>query len=244
MTSNWTYSEDDAAALYDILNPWSPIDDVYLALAMAAPTVLDVGCGTGRLLHRARSAGHTGRLVGIDPDRAVLDIARRRDDVEWLNIPAAAMSFDREFDLAIMMSNAFQCLTTDDDVRASLAAIHRALVVGGRFVFETRNPALRAWEGWHPGNPIDVVDPAGRAVRVSYEVLSVLGDVVATTETTSDPDGTILRVDRGDIRFLGAAAVSAFLVEAGFEVEAQHGDWHGEPLTASSAEIVTHARRA
>ena len=40
---------------------------------MAAPSVLDVGCGTGRLLHRAREAGHAGRLCGVDPDVAALE---------------------------------------------------------------------------------------------------------------------------------------------------------------------------
>jgi len=51
------------------------------------------------MLHRARAAGHTGRLVGIDPDRAMLDIARRRSDIEWIEGTAASMTWDREFDL-------------------------------------------------------------------------------------------------------------------------------------------------
>jgi SAM-dependent methyltransferase len=57
--------------------PWGPSDDFYLSFVMDAPSVLDVGCGTGRLLHRAREAGHTGRLCGVDPDVAALERARR-----------------------------------------------------------------------------------------------------------------------------------------------------------------------
>ena len=72
------YADADVAALYDLLNPWGPSDDFYLSFVMAAPSVLDVGCGTGRLLHRAREAGHTGRLCGVDPDLAALERARRR----------------------------------------------------------------------------------------------------------------------------------------------------------------------
>jgi hypothetical protein len=39
--------DEQAAALYDVLNAWGPGDDFYLALVMAAPSVLDVGCCTG-----------------------------------------------------------------------------------------------------------------------------------------------------------------------------------------------------
>ena len=72
------YSDADAAALYDHLNPWGPSDDLYLSYVMAARSVLDVGCGTGMLLHRARELGHSGRLCGVDPDGAALARARRR----------------------------------------------------------------------------------------------------------------------------------------------------------------------
>ncbi|MDQ3443863.1 MAG: class I SAM-dependent methyltransferase [Chloroflexota bacterium] len=86
------YSDAEAAALYNLLNPWGASDDVYLSLVMGSPTVLDGGCGTGTMLHRARSAGHTGRLVGIDPDRAALARARQRNDIEWNEGTAASMT--------------------------------------------------------------------------------------------------------------------------------------------------------
>lgn len=238
------YSDAEAADLYNVLNPWGPSDDFYLSLAMASPSVLDVGCGTGTMLHHARSAGHTGRLVGVDPDRAALDVARRRDDIKWIEGTAASMTWDREFDLAVMMSHAFQCIVSDDELRASLAAIRRALVDGGRFVFETRNPAVREWEPWHPGNPLDVVDPAGRPVRVTHRVEGIDGDVVTLAETTSDPAGMVLRVDRASLRFLGNDALTHFLNEAGFLIDAQHGGWCGEAADQTTTEMVTFARKA
>jgi hypothetical protein len=153
------------------------------------------------------------------------------------------MTWDREFDLAVMMSHAFQFFVTDDELRTSLAAIRRALVDGGRFAFETRNSAVRVWENWNPQNPINVVDPAGRAVRLTHEVRALDGDVVTFTETTSDRDGTILRVDQGRLRFLDRDALTRFLVEAGFTVDAQYGGWLGETVEQTSREIVTFARR-
>src|SRR6266480_1877415 len=78
------YSDEEAAALYDVLNAWGASDDFYLGLVMDAGSVLDVGCGTGTLLHRAREAGHAGRLCGLDPGRGMLEHARQRPDIEWV----------------------------------------------------------------------------------------------------------------------------------------------------------------
>ena len=184
-----TYSDDEAAALYDLLNPWSGSDDFYLALVLEAPSVLDVGCGTGALLRRAREAGHQGRLCGVDPDESRLSVARRRADVEWVAAKAASMQFAREFELALMTGHAFQELVTDADIRDSLEAIRRALVDGGRFVFDTRNPLARAWESWSPENGMDVVDASGREIRIWHDVEAVADGVVTLTETTGDRDG-------------------------------------------------------
>ena len=159
------YSDADAAALYDVLSAWDPertrSDAFYHELVMSARDVLDVGCGTGSMLHHARSCGHSGRLVGLDPDEAMLDRARRRTDIEWMLGRAADARWEGEFDVATMTSHAFQCFVTDGDVSASLAAISRCLRSDGRFVFETRHPQVREWERWGRTGTRDVVDPSG-----------------------------------------------------------------------------------
>jgi SAM-dependent methyltransferase len=239
--------DDDAAALYDAMYPWGsqrwPADGFYNELVMAADSVLDVGCGTGGMLAMAREHGHTGLLVGLDPDRAALARARRREDVQWVDGTAAGAPWQGTFDLATMTGHAFQCLITDRDVRESLAAIHTALRPGGRFAFETRHPQARAWEAWNPSNVSDVTGPAGRPMLMWHEVESVAGDVITMTETAAAPDGKVLRVDRAGLRFLGSAALDAFLADAGLEIEARYGDWQRGPMTGSSREIITIARR-
>lgn len=234
------YSDADVAALYDVLNPWGPSDDFYLSYVMAAPAVLDVGCGTGMLLRHAREAGHDGRLCGIDPDVAALDRARVREDVTWVEGRAEDAAWHHEFTLAFMASNAFQVFVTDAELRASLTAIRRSLADDGRFVFGTRNPLVRAWEGW--SGAYDLVDHAGRELRVANAVESVVDDVVALSETTSTRSGEALRTDRMSLRFLDVAGLDAFLGEAGFEVEARYGDWSRGPLTDTSEDIITVAR--
>ncbi|MEV0649096.1 class I SAM-dependent methyltransferase [Phytomonospora sp. NPDC050363] len=242
------YTDADAAALYDVLNPWDPAryasDRFYYEHVTSAGSVLDLGCGTGAMLALVRERGHPGRLTGVDPDREALALARRRTDVEWVEGTAADVSrWPGEFALATMTGHAFQFLLTDDELRSSLTAVRTALADGGRFVFETRHPQARAWESWNPSNAADVTDADGRELRVWHEVETVAGDIVTFTGTTADRDGTVLRVDRESLRFLSAEELDAFLTEAGFTVESRHGDWTRGPLTDASREIITVARR-
>lgn len=58
------YSDDEAAALYDVRNPWGPSEGFYLALVMGATSVLDVGCGTGNSCTGREGADTPGGCAG------------------------------------------------------------------------------------------------------------------------------------------------------------------------------------
>jgi ubiquinone/menaquinone biosynthesis C-methylase UbiE len=66
------FADSDLAALYDAFCEGRPDLAFYLPLVMSAMSVLDVGCGTGALLHEAREAGHAPRLCGLDPTHGML----------------------------------------------------------------------------------------------------------------------------------------------------------------------------
>jgi SAM-dependent methyltransferase len=210
---------------------------------MAADSVLDVGCGTGMLLRRARTDGHAGRLCGLDPAAAMLAVARRDGDVEWVLGDLSSTHWQGEFDLITMTGHAFQVLTGDEQLRVALAAVRAALAPGGRFAFETRNPMVRGWEHWVPERAQEVTDSAGVVVRMEPQVeLPVHGDLVSFAATYSSPGWERPRVSHSTLRFLDADALSGFLVGAGLEIEEQYGDWDRSPVGPAGPEIITICR--
>ena len=117
------FSEVRLAALYDALCKGRPDFGFYLPLVMSAKSVLDVGCGTGALLHAAREAGHVGRLCGLDPAEGMLQQARGRSDIEWRVGRLGPVTWEHEFDLIVMTGHAFQVLVDDHELRSALAAM-------------------------------------------------------------------------------------------------------------------------
>ncbi|MGI8548068.1 MAG: class I SAM-dependent methyltransferase [Gemmatimonadaceae bacterium] len=241
------FTDDRLAALYDAFcPPPTQRDDFafYLPLVMAARAVLAVGCGTGALLRLARESGHTGRLCGLDPARGMLNQARRRSDIEWVHGDPSSARWDREFDLVVMTGHAFQEFVADDEIRVALAAIRSALIDGGHFAFETRNPLVRMWERWPTHYSGEVIDATGAVVRCEYRVETpVVGGVVQSISTFTSPGWDCPEVSRGALRFLDSASLSAFLSGADLMIEEQFGDWAGNPPTDTSPEIITIARR-
>lgn len=240
------FSEIALAALYDLFSPRQVRDDFdfYLPMALSADAVLDIGCGTGSFLHEVRDAGHQGRLCGLDPGAGMLEVARRRRDIEWVQGDLSGATWDREFNLAIMTGHAFQVLVEDIDLRDALAAVRTALTVGGRFAFETRNPLAREWERWGSRHAREVTDASGAVVRMTTAVHGPFdGRTVSFSHTFASPAWDQPQVSRSTLRFLGADELTIFLREAGFEIEALYGDWDRSALTDGSPEIIVVARR-
>jgi SAM-dependent methyltransferase len=234
------YSDRSLTGFYDPFCVGRQDFDFYLPLVMSAGAVLDVGCGTGALLRRARQGGHVGRLCGLDPADAMLEHARGQADVDWVLGDLSSVDWEREFDLVVMTGHAFQVLVSDDDLRVALAAVRRALTDGGRFVFDIRHPAVREWEGWTARDAVRLTSPAGDAVRFWREAeVPVTGDVVRFRAVFAGAGSDGVRVRRGAVRYLDPGCLSTFLRESGLVVTEQFGDWDRRPLTERSSEIIT-----
>ena len=239
------FSDAGLAALYDSMCPRQERADFdfYLPLVMSARAVLDVGCGTGAMLHEAREAGHRGRLCGLDPAPGMLAQARRRTDIEWVLGDLGSVAWNGEFDLIVMTGHAFQVLVEDHELQASLATIRSALTSNGRFAFETRNPLAREWESWSAGKPLEIAGSGDAKTRICRTVTTQFdGRTVSFTHTFTNPGWGKPQISRSTLRFLDAASLSRFLADAHLVVEEQFGDWDRRPLTNASAEIITIAR--
>jgi len=88
----------------------------------APRSVLDAGCGTGRV---ARELARRGvDVVGIDLDPDMLATARRRSpELEWVQADLASFDLGRTFDLIVAAGNVMILLTprTEPAVLANLA---------------------------------------------------------------------------------------------------------------------------
>jgi ubiquinone/menaquinone biosynthesis C-methylase UbiE len=237
------YTDPRLAVFYDELNPWGPDGDFYLDLIRSADSVLDVGCGTGGLLRQARAAGHTGRLVGLDPAAAMLNQAKARTDVDWILGDLGTVSFDHEFELVIMTGHVFQVFLTDDEIAAALRAVRAALANGGRFAFETLNPRLRPWEKWT--GSAEVVAADGAVVSAGNTDPRLLdGGIVEVVGRFSSPSWEREVLCPSRFRFVEIAELDAFLAEAGWSVVSRYGSWDRRPFTEQMSEIITIATPA
>ncbi len=245
------YRDPAMAQFYDLQNGWKtakerPDFDYCAALANAAASVLDLGCGTGDL---AAALAHDRAVTGVDPAAAMLDIARRRpggDRVTWVQADARTVRLDHRFDLVVLTGHAFQVFLTAADQAAVMSTIAAHLAPTGVFVFDSRNPAYPAPKTRTRDETLHRFDHPQR------------GPVEAWNDSVYDPDTDILTytttyrlLRTGDInaataqiRYTPQADLAAMLASAGLAVDRWLGDWQGTAYHPTAREIIPIGRLA
>lgn len=225
------FADPRLARLYDPFDDDRGDLDVYVAMAeeFGAARILDVGCGTGELAvrlvddHRRRGVD-CSMIIGVDPAEASLAVARSKpgaDAVRWIHgvAPDAAHEV-AELDLVVMTGNVAQVFVADEDWAATLVACRRVLAESGCLVFETRDPARRAWEGWSGDGRRRTVDVAGVGlVEYSSEVTAVELPLVTFDATYRFVETDEVLTSTSTLRFRDLDELSTSLTSAGFTID-------------------------
>lgn len=148
--------------------------------------MLDVACGTGRLLEYVskRTEWH---LEGLDADPEMLRIARERvPEGRFHEADMANWHIDRQFDIITCLGSSLAAVCTADRLASAFASMERHLAPGGIVLFDEFFTAGQ----WRPGtlSAIFVDEPDLKIARMStserHDDLAILNMayLVATPE--------------------------------------------------------------
>jgi SAM-dependent methyltransferase len=209
-------------AIYDALDSDRSDLDVYAAMVeeFGARRVLDLGCGTGTFALLLARRGV--EVLGVDPAGGSLTIAKAKpgaERVQWIHGDAMTLPPVR-VDLATMTGNVAQAIADPQVWDQTLLGVHDALRPGGRLVFESRDPANRAWQEWNRAASERTTEiPHTGGVQSWVEVTDVDGPLVTFRATwVFAADGAVLTSD-STLRFREREEIEADLVAHGYSVD-------------------------
>ena len=218
--------------------------EFYVAAALEAGSpVLELGCGTGRVLLPTAASGV--EIFGLEADEAMLAVARRkitaadalvRDKAELIQGNMEAFDLGRRFRLVTIPYRTFQHLMTPVDQQQALGCIHRHLEDGGVLALNIFDPLMDI-AGNSFTRPLlkdtDFVDSeTGHGVVVWYSrhydpEVQLLEQELIYEE--ADREGRVVSRTYGrlQLRYSFRYEMQYLLEGCGFAVEALYGDFHG-----------------
>lgn len=228
----------------------------FLAEAAAGP-LLEVGCGTGRLLLPLAQAGYT--LTGLDLSQTALDTAQSKLEAAGLTDQVTLHRADmRHFDLAdtsfalafIPLNTFMHCHTVDDQL-ATLQTIHRHLRPEGQLVIDLfyPDPALLAEvDGRLYLEDELVADQSGRVVQWFWQHdIDLAEQMRHLTYILDEIDeaGQVRRVRLPfSLRFIYRYEMALLLKLSGFETETIYGNYDLSPFDSHSPRMIFVAHKA
>ena len=213
--------------------------------------VLELGCGTGRLLLPLARAGLA--MTGVDRSAPMLGRAaarirrlpraRRpgivRGDIRALPFPAA------RFGAVLAPYGMLQSLLSDRDLDATLAEVHRVLEPGGLLGIDLV-PDLRVWDEYR--RRVQLHGSSGRGGKITL-IESVRQDrrrhLTIFDEEFVEKRGsrTVRRRFSLTFRTRSMKTTLARLVKAGFAIDGTFGDYRGSAWHPGAETWLVLARR-
>jgi SAM-dependent methyltransferase len=124
--------------------------EVALVQTYAPRTVLDAGCGTGRVAVELARRGVA--VVGVDSDPDMIAAARAKaPDLRWVVADLAELALPERFDVVLLAGNVVPYVAADRRA-AAVATCARHLTPGGvlvaGFALRPAWPGLADYDGW------------------------------------------------------------------------------------------------
>ncbi len=218
---------------------------LYLAAQVGDP-VLELGCGTGRVLVPMAQAGY--RSFGLDYDQSMLKFLQMNIRPFVQNVPniivsdICAFNLAAQFPLIILPCNTYSTLSYEQRI-ACLRCVQKHLMKAGTFAISLPNPQLLIKlpkhsnaeledEFFHPGtgNPVQVSSSWQRRKNI-FTVAWIYDHIY--------PDGT---VDRQIVKAVHQIAPLKTYVDefesAGLKVAQVFGDFDRSAYTADSDDLI------
>jgi SAM-dependent methyltransferase len=228
--------------------------------AADATTVLELGCGSGRILIPTAAAGV--RIVGLDLSPAMLARCRAKLEAQPAEVRARArlvegsmtdFRFAEQFQLITTPFRAFQHLLTVSEQLACLACVREHLAPRGRLILDMFhvNPAAMhdpEWMKERDDSPPATL-PDGRRFRRTARIAAFhrsqqMNEVEFACYVTH-PDGREERItQRFPFRYFFRYEVEHLLARAGFRAVAVYGDFGRSAFADDSTEMITIAEPA
>jgi SAM-dependent methyltransferase len=238
-------------AEYAVLRDPSGDAAFYADLAReAGGPVLELGCGTGRVLLPIARQGV--ECVGLDASAAMLDALRAKGPPPNLTLVEAPITaYDlgaARFRLIFAAFRVFQHLYTVEDQLAALACARRHLAPGGLLAFDVFAPllariALAEEPEQQEVSARDGDDELRRFTTVWRDHATQVQSVRFRHERWRDGGKVSEEVSEIRMRWFFRYEVEHLLVRAGFEPVAFHGGFDRRPYDGSG-EIIAVARVA
>jgi SAM-dependent methyltransferase len=257
-------SYEFVAELYDYVIPYRDRPDIDFFIEEAkqsAGPVLEIGCGTGRVLIPTARAGI--EITGLDLSTHMLEVCRRQLEAEPGEVQSRAQllcmdmrnfELSRQYSLVTLPFRPFQHLTTVEDQLSCLACIHRHLLPGGRLILDLFNPSLESLTNPNLGQEIgqepEFTTPEGLRVTrrnrtVSRDYHNQINHVELIYYVTY-PDGRQEQlVHAFPMRYLFRFEAEHLLVRSGFEIEQLYADFNRTPYgTLYPGDLIFVAKKA
>jgi len=223
--------------------------------ARCGSPILEVGCGTGRVVQMLAGAGY--RVTGVDLSAAMLAVARRKVQAagleQWVTLLEQDMRFlslDEQFNLAVLAVNSFMHLLTRADQLAALAAIRRHLKPGGLLLLDLFNPDPARLLELRGQMVLEktVVDPeTGHSLQKFRADMADLGEqTIHVTYIIDDVDGEgVVRRTAFpfSVRYLFRGELELLLRLAGLDLEALYGSYDLDEFSGASEKMIAVTRR-